>query len=106
MEREDFTGDKRKRFYPTISLGSIIATLIFIASGIGIYTQVIADINKAKSEIENIKADNVRKDQFDRDVRLETKEEIKEIKRDIKDMKTNIQQILIELQKRETSKRS
>lgn len=97
MEKDD---ERRKRFFPTVSLGSLIATLAFLGSGIGIYTQVIADVSNSKTEIANLKVDAVKREAAEKDTRQEIKQDIRDVKMDVKDLNQKIDKLLQETVKR------
>lgn len=92
MERDNEV--KNKRFLPTVSLGNLLAILAFLASGIGVYTQVIADVNNTKTEVANIKANEIKKEAADKEARHETKQEIKEVKENMIRMDNKLDRIL------------
>lgn len=89
--------ERRKRFFPSVSLGSILASVAFIGSGIGIYTQVIADVNSSKIEIANLKANEAKKEAADKDSRTEIKQDIRDVKTDVKELRGDIQKVLQEV---------
>lgn len=96
MEKEN---ERRKRFFPQVSLGSILASLAFIGSGIGIYTQVIADVANHKVEIQNLKVNEIKRDASEERSRTEMKQEIRDVKSDVRDVNNKLDRILFELNK-------
>lgn len=90
---------KEKRFIPTVSLGSLIAATAFIASGVGIYTQVIADVNASKIEINNLKQESAKKEVIQETQRREARDDLKEVKQDVKELRNDISNVLYELRK-------
>lgn len=92
MERDNEV--KNKRFFPTVSLGNLLAILAFLGSGIGVYTQVIADVNNTKTEVANIKANEIKKEVADREARHEARQEIKEVKESIVRMNEKLDKII------------
>lgn len=99
----DKVDERRKRFFPSVSLGSILASVAFIGSGIGIYTQVIADVNSSKIEIANLKANEAKKEAADKDSRTEIKQDIRDVKTEVKELRGDIQKVLQEVMR--TNKR-
>lgn len=94
MEKQD---ERRKRFFPVVSLGNLIAILVFLASAAGVYTQVIADVSNAKTEIVNIKQEAVKRESADRESRQEIRQEIRDVKGDVKSVNEKLDRILFEL---------
>lgn len=92
--------NERKRFFPTVSLGNILAILAFAASGIGVYTQLYADVRDNKVEIANIKADSLKKEQADRDSRQEIKQDIRDVKVDVKSLNEKMDRMIYEFRQR------
>lgn len=97
MERAE---ERRTKFFPTISLGSALATLTFIASAAGVYSQLYADVRDSKVEIANIKVDQIKKEAADRESRSDVKQEIRDVKVDVKEIRQDIQTILKEVRKK------
>lgn len=95
--QNDHHENRRKRFYPSISLGNIIAAIAFVSSGIGIYTSLAAQVDSSKNEIVNIKGNIIRQEAVEREYREEMKAQVKEVKQDIKDVQKDVQKVLIEL---------
>ncbi len=96
--------ERRKRFFPTISLGSVLSIITFIAGAAGIYANLYADVSTSKSEIRNIKVDMVKKEQADRDLKQELKADVKEVKEDVKTLGAKVDRILFEM--RENARRN
>lgn len=84
--------ERRKKFSTQISLGSIIATLSFAGAGIGVWTNLYADVK-------NLKDNEIKKELADRDYRIEMKQELRDVKSDVKDLNRKIDIILFEVQK-------
>src|SRR6266480_7669649 len=98
--------DRRKKFYPHVSLGSLIATLAFLGSGIGLYTKLTSQMESNVVEIQNIKINDVKKETADkeyrdsmREYRLEVREQMRELRNDVKNTQKDVQKILNELSK-------
>lgn len=94
MDKPD---ERRRRFFPTVSLGSVVATLAFAASGAGIYTQVIADVSNSKTEIANIKQEAVTRQTAEKESRQEMKQDIREVRGDVKELNVKVDRVLQEL---------
>lgn len=91
MEKDE---EKRRRFFPTVSLGSVIATLAFIGSGVGIYTQVIADVNTTKTEIQNLKSNEIKREEVEKASRQEIRQDIRDVKGDVKELNQKLDNAL------------
>lgn len=89
--------EKRKRFFPVVSLGNILASLVFIGSGIGIYTQTIADVRDNKVEIANIKQNEIKREAAEKESRTEIKQDIRDVKIDVKELNQKIDRVLQEV---------
>ncbi len=103
--------EKRKRFYPHISLGHIIAAVAFLGSGIGVYTKLAAQMENNTVEINNLKINEIKKEAADKeyrqamtDYRVEVREQMGELRKDVKDTQKDVQKILIELMKKHESR--
>lgn len=99
MEREH-EENRRRRFFPTVSLGSLIATLVFIATGIGVYNQVIAEVNKSKIEIDNLKINELKRESEAKESRQEIKQDIRDVKNDVKDLNQKLDRVLTEVMRK------
>jgi hypothetical protein len=97
LTNSDYPNDKRKKFYPHITLGSLVATITFAGACIGIYTQLYADVSNHKIEIQNIKINEVKREAADKEYREDIKQQTQDIKSDVKEVQRGVQQILIEL---------
>lgn len=97
MEKES---ERRKRFFPTVSLGSLVATLAFVGAGIGLYTQVIADTRDNKTEIANLKVNEIRREVAEKESRQEIKQDIRDVKSDVKELNQKVDKVLTEILKR------
>jgi hypothetical protein len=84
MEKSENGSERRKRFFPTVSLGNIIAILAFAGSAIGIYTQLYAEVKNNAIEITAAKADAIKQEQQARDSRQEIRQDIRDVKTDVK----------------------
>src|SRR4051812_44260549 len=94
MDKED---ERRRKFFPTVSLGHVLTILSIVGGAVGIYTQVIADVDKGKLEIANLKQDASRKESADRESRQEIRQEIRDVKSDVKDLNVKMDRILFEV---------
>lgn len=94
MEKPD---ERRKRFFPTVSLGNILAIVAFVGSCVGVYSHVIADVDKSKVEIANIKVNAEQKAKDDRESRQEIRQEIRDVKGDVKALNEKLDKILFEV---------
>lgn len=99
MERQH-EENRRKRFFPTVSLGSLIAALAFIATGVGVYNQVIAEVNKSKIEIDNLKINELKRESEMKESRQEIKQDIRDVKSDVKDLNQKLDKVLTEVMKK------
>lgn len=97
MEKES---ERRKRFFPTVSLGSLVATFAFAASAAGLYTQVIADTRDNKLEIANLKQNEIKREVAEKDSRQEIKQDIRDVKMDVKELNQKLDKVLTEILKR------
>lgn len=89
--------NRRRRFYPRISLGSILASLAFIGSAFGVYGQMQGDIRKHESEIVMIKNDAQKQENRTKEERKELRDEIREVKQDVKEIRQDVQKVLQEM---------
>lgn len=96
MEKEN---ERRKRFFPTISLGSIIAILTFVGAAIGVWSNLYADVRI-------LKENEIKKEIADKESRTEIKQEIREVKQDVKDVNNKLDKVLFELNKLPKSERN
>lgn len=98
--------EKRRRFYPHVSLGHIITAIAFIGSGVGVYTKLAAQMESNTVEITNLKINEIKKEAIDKEYRtamgeyrMEVREQMVELRKDVKDTQKDVQKILIELGK-------
>lgn len=84
--------ERRSKFSTQISLGSIIAAAAFILSGVGVYSNLYADVK-------NLKENETRKEVEAKESRKELKEEIRDVKTDVRDVNMKLDRILFELNK-------
>lgn len=96
--------EKRRRFYPHVSLGHIIAAVAFLGSGVGVYTKLAAQMESNTVEITNLKINEIKKEAVDKEYRtamgeyrLEVREQMMELRRDVKDTQKDVQKILLQL---------
>lgn len=98
--------EKRRRFYPHVSLGHLIAAVAFLGSGIGVYTKLAAQMENNTVEITNLKVNEIKRDAIDKEYRqamseyrIEVREQMGELRKDVKDTQKDVQKILLELMK-------
>lgn len=91
--------ERRRRFFPSVSLGSIIATLAFLGASAGVYAQFVGDIKEAKTEIISIKAEQTRKEKLDYESRQEIKGEVRDVNRKLEKVNDKLDRILEEMAK-------
>lgn len=96
MEKEN---ERRKRFFPQVSLGSVLAALTFVASAASVYTSLVTKVEAQGIEIQNIKVNEVKREDIDKTARTEIRQEIRDVKMDVKDMNNKLDRILFELNK-------
>lgn len=82
------------------SWGNLLTLVAMCGAVVVAYGDNRGEITAQKSDIQNIKNDQAKKEVADREVRKEMRDEIKEVKQDVKDVKADVQKILIELQRR------
>jgi hypothetical protein len=99
---EEKQDERRKRFFPSVSLGNILAAIAFIASGVGVYTQVIADVNTSKTEIANLKQNEIKRESVEKESRQEIRAELRDVKLDVKELNQKIDKVLQEVIKQRT----
>lgn len=97
MEKEN---ERRKRFFPTVSLGSIIASALFIGSASGVYATLYADVGNTKTEIANLKQNEIKREVAEKDSRQEIKQDIRDVKMDVKELNQKIDKVLTEILKK------
>lgn len=97
MEKEN---ERRKRFFPTVSLGSLIASLAFIGAGVGVYANTIADVRDSKTEIANLKQNEIKREAAEKDSRQEIKQDIRDVKMDVKELNQKLDKVLQEVIRR------
>ena len=107
-ELTENNGNRRKRLYLHMSLGSIITAGSFVASAIGIVwtiatvsAQVQADIRKQDDRISNLHKETLDTRVREKELRQEVRDEIKEVKQDVKDLRQDVKEVLREI-KRDT----
>lgn len=93
--------EKRKRFFPTVTLGQAIATITFIASAAGIYTQLYAQVNTSQIEINNIKVNEIKREVAEKDMKQELKQEVRDVKQEIRDLNLKVDRVLEALAKQQ-----
>lgn len=89
--------ERRKRFFPTVSLGSVLAILTLLASAMGTWATLYADVSNNKVKIENIRNELGKKEFADREMRIELKSDVKEVKEDVKELNGKLDKVLFEL---------
>lgn len=94
MENSD---ERRKKFFPHVTLGNLLTIFAIALGGIGLYTQVIADNEKNKLEISNLKANEAKREATDKELRAELKADVREVKNDVRDLNQKVDKILQEL---------
>jgi septal ring factor EnvC (AmiA/AmiB activator) len=85
--------ENRKRIHLQVSLGSIIAALVFAGSAIGVYTQVVADSRENKGEIRSLRERQTTHENTDKEARQDLKEKVTEVKEDVKAVKQDVKEI-------------
>lgn len=85
--------EKRKRLHLQVSLGSIIAALVFAGSAIGVYTQVVADNRENKGDIRGLRERQIAHENADKETRQDLKEKVTEVKEDVKAVKQDVKEI-------------
>lgn len=101
MEKEN---ERRKRFFPTVSLGSLVASLSFVGVGIGVYANTIADVRDSKTEIANIKQNEIKREAAEKDSRQEIKQDIRDVKMDVKELNQKLDKVLTEVLRKNNGK--
>lgn len=98
--------DRRKKFYPHVSLGHIIAAVAFLGSGIGVYVKLTSQMENNSVEISTLKINEIKKEAVDKEYRdtmheyrNEAREQMRELRKDIKETQKDVQKILLELSK-------
>ncbi len=86
-------------FFAPITFGNILTLLALIGTGVGIYTSLYADVRDARTEIANIKVNEIKKESADRELKKEIKEDVKEVKQDVKELRQTVDRVLLEVQK-------
>lgn len=99
MEARDKMEERRRKFPMQVSLGHLLAILTILATGVGVYTQLYADVSNTKIEITNIKQNQERKDAIDKEFRDTVKQEVREVKQDVKSVNEKIDKVLFELRR-------
>lgn len=85
---------KSPSFTKTITLGNILTVIALGAGGIGVYTQIYADVRDSKVEIVIIKQNEIKKESTDREQRAEIRDSIKDVKNDVRDLSQKVDRIL------------
>lgn len=85
--------ENRKRIHLQVSLGSIIAALVFAGSAVGVYTQVVADNRENKGDIRGLRERQTAHENTDKDARQDLKERVTEVKEDVKTVKQDVKEI-------------
>lgn len=85
MEQEP----KKKKFF-SMSIESWVTVIVVVCSGVGVYTQLYADVNQSKAEIANLKQNQIKNEVLEKETRTE-------IKQDIRELNNKVDRILQEL---------
>lgn len=96
MEKEN---ERRRRFFPQVSLGAVLAILTFAGSAVGVYTSLIQRVEAHSSDIQNLKNNEVKRENAEKDSRTEIKQEIRDVKGEVRDVNQKVDRILFELNK-------
>lgn len=91
--------EKSKKFPMQITLGHILTILTIMAAGVGVYTQLYADVSNSKIEISTLKRDQIRKEMLDKEQREEIKQEMKDVKSEIRNVNDKVDRVLFELRR-------
>lgn len=98
--QSEYDGEnRRKRLYPQVSIGNVLAAITFVGSAVGVYTTLYADVGKQKIEIETLKINELKREQIEKDTRKELKDDIKEVKQDVKELTKAMERVLLEVQR-------
>lgn len=92
--------NRRRRFFPTVSLGNIFTGLIILGSAIGMYATTLADVRENKVTIENIKQNVAKQEAEATQSRREIRDDIRDVKGEVKEVRETMQKILFELQRK------
>lgn len=90
--------EQKKKMY--LSFANIITLIAVAGGGIASYATLYADVKENKTEIINLKVNEVKKDALDKESRDQVRADVKEVKQDVKDLQKDIQTILREVSKR------
>jgi hypothetical protein len=97
--------NRRKRFFPTVSLGNILTGVVILGGCLGVYTSTIADVRELKTDVANTKQAIQEQKVIESTSRREIKEDIRDVKKDVGEVRETLQKVLFELQKRERNNR-
>lgn len=92
--------NRRRRFFPTVSLGNVLTGVVICSAAVGVYTSVIADVREHKAEIANIKQSAAKQEAEASQSRREIRDDIRDVKGEVKEVRETMQKILFELQRR------
>lgn len=91
--------NRRRRFFPTVSLGNILSGIVILGSCLGVYTAVIADVRELKTDNTNTKQAIQEQKANEATSRREIKDDIRDVKKDVGEVRETLQKVLFELQK-------
>lgn len=92
MEQEP----KKKKFF-SMSLESWVTVIVVVCSGVGVYTQLYADVNQSKAEIANLKQNQIKNEIIEKEARQEMKQDVRDVKSDVKELNNKVDRVLQEL---------
>lgn len=90
-------GPKIPLYVKSITLGNILTILTLGAGGVGVYTQIYAEMNTNRSKIVVLEQNEVKREIVDRDTKQEIKQDIRDVRNDVKDLNNKIDKLIYEL---------
>jgi hypothetical protein len=91
--------EKKKKSPMYVSWGNILALIGLAAGGIATYTHLHADVEKTKTEIVNIKTNEIKRELIEKEHRDEIKINMREVKQDVKDLRQDVQLLIREIRR-------
>lgn len=92
--------ERRKHFFYQVTLGNVFSIFTVIGAALGLYLQIISDVQANKQDIAHMKIEEVKKENSIETSRKEIKQEIKDVKQDVRRLDDKLDKILFEVQKR------